>query len=247
MTPQGAYREHILMVLDHLGGSGTRKAVLAGVLDQMDIIFDDDDWEAPASRPFEARWRNMTSWERADMVRDGLLRDDSERGLWELTDDGRRAAASMTITPTGEAPTADPAPAGAGYASSSEDRAAIEWHAMYAARDDLVAEGWVVEFVHLRRLGFDLLAKRDRAELHVEVKGTTSSGADVEVTIGEVRHARALSAKPGDKTPVLIVVSDIKLESTSPPQTSGGIVTRIEPWNPTDDSLTATRFRHSVG
>ena len=36
----------------------------------------------------EERWWNATKWERHQLVQEGYLRDDSERGYWELSDRG---------------------------------------------------------------------------------------------------------------------------------------------------------------
>jgi hypothetical protein len=40
----------------------------------------------------EIRWRNAVQWERNEMVREGLLKNDSPRGVWELTPKGIKAA-----------------------------------------------------------------------------------------------------------------------------------------------------------
>ncbi|QJF50690.1 winged helix-turn-helix domain-containing protein [Roseobacter ponti] len=47
----------------------------------------EDDFE-PVSTG-EERWWNATCWERSDLVKEGLFRDDSPRGVWELSDEGR--------------------------------------------------------------------------------------------------------------------------------------------------------------
>ncbi|WP_375207009.1 winged helix-turn-helix domain-containing protein [Hyphococcus sp.] len=36
----------------------------------------------------EERWWNATCWERSELVKEGLLRDDSPRGFWELSEKG---------------------------------------------------------------------------------------------------------------------------------------------------------------
>jgi restriction endonuclease Mrr len=40
----------------------------------------------------DVRWRNTAAWERFKMVEDGLLKSDSPRGTWELTEAGMAAA-----------------------------------------------------------------------------------------------------------------------------------------------------------
>jgi hypothetical protein len=59
-------------------------------------------WKKMASRLSEAdlapvssgeeRWWNAICWERADLVREGLFADDSERGVWELSEKGKKLA-----------------------------------------------------------------------------------------------------------------------------------------------------------
>ncbi len=70
-------------------------------------------------------------------------------------------------------------------------------------------DGWQVESVENRRLGFDLLAQRGRDERHLEVKGLRGAEVDFILTAGEKRQAevdpvfvccvltRALSSDPG--------------------------------------------------
>ncbi|MCX7778606.1 MAG: winged helix-turn-helix domain-containing protein, partial [Armatimonadetes bacterium] len=43
----------------------------------------------------EPRWRNKARWERFNMVLEGLLRDDSPRGIWELTEKGWQEARKL--------------------------------------------------------------------------------------------------------------------------------------------------------
>ena len=37
----------------------------------------------------DLRWRNRAAWQRLNMKRQGLLRNDSPRGMWEITTKGR--------------------------------------------------------------------------------------------------------------------------------------------------------------
>ena len=36
------------------------------------------------------RWRNRVAWQASNMRRDGYIRNDSPRGVWEITDAGRK-------------------------------------------------------------------------------------------------------------------------------------------------------------
>ena len=43
----------------------------------------------PQSSPDNLRWRNAAQWARNSMVNDGLMKNDSPRGVWEISDKGR--------------------------------------------------------------------------------------------------------------------------------------------------------------
>jgi hypothetical protein len=43
----------------------------------------------------DERWWNAICWERADLVREGLFRDYSERGVWELSEKGKSLVRDM--------------------------------------------------------------------------------------------------------------------------------------------------------
>jgi len=88
LTPQGEYRDLIVEVLGRAGGSADRSAVLQGIANLMHGRFLPGDLESPKSRPHEAKWQNRASYERAEMVRERLLRPDSPTGVWALTKDG---------------------------------------------------------------------------------------------------------------------------------------------------------------
>ena len=87
MTPQRDYRPYLAKSLKALGGS----AKLSYATDLVGKLMKDQlmekDYEVLPSIG-EIRWRNMVAWERYEMVRDGLLKDDSPRGTWELSEKG---------------------------------------------------------------------------------------------------------------------------------------------------------------
>lgn len=120
------------------------------------------------------------------------------------------------------------------------ERVAVEDHAMRRAEAWCRQHGWpIVEDVS-RQSSWDLEARKRKGGrvLFVEVKGTTGSKVDVEVTAAEVRHARM---HPGDT--VLIVITEIRLKRGAHPTASGGRIHVVNPWDPTDSELTTTRYR----
>jgi restriction system protein len=52
-----------------------------------DCLAEDDLKPLPSGR--DIRWANTAQWERLNMVEEGLLRDDSPMGIWEMTEAGR--------------------------------------------------------------------------------------------------------------------------------------------------------------
>ena len=90
-TREDRFFRPILETVAELGGSASVQAVLDGVGRRMAAVLRDVDHEPLASDPEMPRWRNTARWARNSMVRAGLLRDSSRRGVWEITDEGRRA------------------------------------------------------------------------------------------------------------------------------------------------------------
>lgn len=88
-TPESAYYRPILQVLDKMGGSGKVADVLERVGRIMKPVLKKVDYDLLASDPDNPRWRNSAQWARNSMVREGLLKADSPRGVWEISDKGR--------------------------------------------------------------------------------------------------------------------------------------------------------------
>jgi hypothetical protein len=88
-TPEFTYYMPILKVLEEMGGSGKVADVLDRVGRVMKPVLKDVDHDPLASDPSNPRWRNTAQWARNSMVHEGLLRGDSPRGLWQITELGR--------------------------------------------------------------------------------------------------------------------------------------------------------------
>ncbi len=88
-TPEAAYREPILRVLIEMGGAGRIGDVLDRVGQAMKPVLKEVDFDPLASDPDLPRWRNAAQWARSMMVKEGLLKADSLRGVWEISDKGR--------------------------------------------------------------------------------------------------------------------------------------------------------------
>jgi hypothetical protein len=88
-TTESEYYIPILQVLDRMGGKGEVKDVLEEVKKIMEPKLKPADYEPLNSNSNELRWRRSAQWARFDMVKQGLLRADSPRGVWEMTEEGR--------------------------------------------------------------------------------------------------------------------------------------------------------------
>lgn len=87
-TPVDAYWRPTLESLEELGGSGPSNAVIEKVGGKMEKILKPADRELLSSG-VALRWHNRVAWQRENMKRLGLIRADSPRGIWEITEKGR--------------------------------------------------------------------------------------------------------------------------------------------------------------
>jgi hypothetical protein len=89
-TPKEQFIIPILEAIIELGGRAKVKDVLERVHDKMKGILNEHDYKPLPSKPKEKRWENTAQWARLDMVEKGLLAKDSPRGIWEITEKGRK-------------------------------------------------------------------------------------------------------------------------------------------------------------
>jgi len=95
-TPEAKYREPTLRVLQSMGGAGKASDVLKKVGQIMKPKLQSVDFEPLASGPDNPRWRNAAQWARNTMVKEGLLKADSPRGVWAVSAVGTSAIATGT-------------------------------------------------------------------------------------------------------------------------------------------------------
>lgn len=125
---------------------------------------------------------------------------------------------------------------GPGRSDDPRLRSAVERHAVEAATAHMLKLGWR----EVREVGkpYDLHCRSGKREKHVEVKGTTGAGAEVEFTRNEVANFRNPPANCGAD---LIVVSDIKVDRADY-STRGGILRHFENYTAPESDLTPSRF-----
>lgn len=130
-------------------------------------------------------------------------------------------------------PTSLQVPNGQGLGLSKAERDQVEEWAMAAAERHYRGKRYKTQ---RRGRPFDLMCRRGKEELRVEVKGTTTAGVSVLVTIGEVKSARAHATD-------LFVLSGIELTSQGP---KGGRTRVISPWKPTDNQLSPMVLQYKL-
>lgn len=130
---------------------------------------------------------------------------------------------------------------GQGYRITPEARRAVEQHAMQKAETYYREQGWDVDTSVATTECFDMRCIRGTAELHVEVKGTTSLGEQIVLTRNEVAHAR-------EQYPAiaLAIVKNIEIEPGEPVTVRGGDLVIIEPWRIDDGTLACLAFSYDV-
>ncbi|MCS7081599.1 MAG: winged helix-turn-helix domain-containing protein [Bacteroidota bacterium] len=89
-TPEEDFRLPILRALAALGGQAPVSEVLEHVYAEMKPHLKPFDLQGLPSHPKTPRWRNTAQWARQTLVEKGLLRSDSPRGIWAISEQGRK-------------------------------------------------------------------------------------------------------------------------------------------------------------
>jgi hypothetical protein len=131
---------------------------------------------------------------------------------------------------------------GQGFIQDVKQKLAIEQHAVEITSDFLTKQGFDVDNVGATQ-SFDLDARRGPERLQVEVKGTTSPGAQVILTRREVEVHKA--AYPNN---ALAIVHSIELGmAADEPTAQGGVLVWRSPWLVEDGSLKPISFEYTTG
>ena len=88
-TPEDEFRIPILEAIVELGGSAPMSKVLNLVEKKMKGNLNEYDYQTLQATN-SIRWKNTAQWCRNTMVREGLLKSDSPRGIWEISEKGIR-------------------------------------------------------------------------------------------------------------------------------------------------------------
>jgi hypothetical protein len=90
ILPIDEYYLPILQVVLSRGGSARRRDVMDAVGEALASKFTPDD--CAETKSGHLRWRSRTAWARQHLVWAGLLSDEDDRGIWTLTENGKKAA-----------------------------------------------------------------------------------------------------------------------------------------------------------
>ncbi|WP_344813851.1 MrcB family domain-containing protein [Microlunatus aurantiacus] len=131
---------------------------------------------------------------------------------------------------------------GQGYRLTVSERRAVEQRAVSIASSYLKDQGWSVKDVGATS-SFDLDARRHGGErLYVEVKGTTSLGAEVVLT-----HNEVVLHRENHPNTMLALVHSIDLDrSGRMPVATGGTLRVLTPWVPQISDLKPISYRYAV-
>ena len=86
-TPENEFVEPILQVLEKMGGSGEADEVVERVGRIMKPVLREVDYE-PLKGDGKPRWQKAVHWARRKMVMEGLMKPNSPRGMWEISEWG---------------------------------------------------------------------------------------------------------------------------------------------------------------
>jgi len=88
LLPESEYWIPILRILDEAGGGARSRDVIVALGERLDSKFTPRDWDILEMG--EVRWQNRARFARLRMKEQGLVKKNSPRGIWEITDEGRR-------------------------------------------------------------------------------------------------------------------------------------------------------------
>jgi hypothetical protein len=92
---QKEFRLPLLMTLLRFGGKAQTKDVRTFLGPIMAPKLREGDFESVSTG--DPRWWNAVCWERNDLIKEGLVRSYSERGVWEISELGRNLDASLMV------------------------------------------------------------------------------------------------------------------------------------------------------
>ena len=87
LLPEAAYVFPLLTALNEAGGSGPASEIVQRVGELLANQLTETDHDLVNTG--KVRWKNRLQFVRLDLIKGGLMKSDSPRGIWEISDDGR--------------------------------------------------------------------------------------------------------------------------------------------------------------
>ena len=88
LLPQKEFRPYLMRAVHELGPAASKQQVCLRVYEHVKNRLSEAD-HAPV-KTGEPRWLNAICWERSVLVKEGLFSSTSPRGVWELSERGRK-------------------------------------------------------------------------------------------------------------------------------------------------------------
>ncbi len=164
--------------------------------------------------------------------RAGYVPGDLPPEVFEVVSSAEKAAGAVGASKRG----------GKVFGLTKAQQGAVEAHAVRMAQQYLEDDGWSWRYVGDRQT-WDAEAKKDDTTIYVEVKGTTSPGAQVILTDTQVREYTARYPRT-----MLVVVRNVRLDrQATPPIATGGDLACVHPWRISEADLEAISWKYSTG
>lgn len=93
LLPHSVYRPAVLRALAERGGSAPAREIINAVGEALHDQFKPRDFEPNESGV--VRWENRVQWQRQRLKEQGLIKQDSPVGVWELNEAGQEEAAKL--------------------------------------------------------------------------------------------------------------------------------------------------------
>jgi Mrr N-terminal domain len=88
--PQKEFRLPLLKTLLDLGSSANVSEIRKLMETKVGSLLSEADYQLVSSG--DPRWWNAVCWERSNLAKEGLIDRNTERGVWALTEEGKRVA-----------------------------------------------------------------------------------------------------------------------------------------------------------
>ena len=129
-----------------------------------------------------------------------------------------------------------------GFIASALARKTIEMRAMLVVAEHLTRDGWLLTDVSSKQ-SYDFHCRKGGQVKYIEVKGTTGSGQQVQITAAELAFAQT-----HEHEMVLAIVANIQIQEKDDGalEATGGSLRLIEKWAPQPDCLLPISFFYKV-